>query len=75
MCFRFLTLKQGLSEASYTANATLVFVAPSNILPRVMEQLNDDIKPDVLNGISDLDLGVWATPEGTTFVDGQYPGF
>ena len=37
-----------------------------------MEKLHDDIKPDVLNGISDLDLGVWATPEGTTFVDGQY---
>jgi hypothetical protein len=36
-----------------------------------MEKLHDDIRPDILNGISDLDLGVWATPEGTTFVDGQ----
>jgi len=70
-----LTFNQGLSEASYTANATLVFVAPSDVLPRVMERINNDIKPNILNGITDLDLGVWATPEGTMFVDGQYRFF
>ena len=68
--FQFLNLNQGLVEASYTAITTLVFVAPSSVLPRVMEQLNVDIKAEVLNCISDFDLGVWATPEGTTFVDG-----
>ena len=38
-----------------------------------MEQLIVDINSEVLNGISDFDLGVWGTPEGTTFVDGQCP--
>jgi hypothetical protein len=75
LMFQISDLNQGLSEASYTAIATLVFVAPSIVLPRLVEQLNEDIKPDVLNGISDFDLGVWATPEGTRFVDGQYQAF
>lgn len=75
LVFQTSHLNQGLSEASYTANATLVFVAPSDVLPRVMEKINNDIKPELLNGITDLDLGVWATPEGTMFVDGQYQLF
>ena len=29
------------------------------------------VDPDVLNSISDEDLAIWATPEGTTFVDGK----
>ena len=36
-----------------------------------MEQLQVDLNPANLNALSDFDLGVWATPEGTTFVDGQ----
>lgn len=75
LVFQFSYPYQSLAEASYTALATLIFVAPSNVLPRVVEQLNADINPEVLNDISDLDLGVWATPETTTFVDGQSPAF
>jgi hypothetical protein len=64
-------VQQGFSEASYSAVTTLVFVAPSSVLPRIANQLNEDINTKVLNDIPDLYLGVWATPEGTTFVDGS----
>ena len=37
-----------------------------------MKQLQDDLDPANLNTLSDFDLGVWATPEGTTFVDGYF---
>lgn len=64
--------QKGFSEASYSAVTTLILVSPSSVLPRIVEHLNGDINPDILNNISDHDLGVWATPEGTTFVDGGY---
>jgi len=50
---------------------TLAFVLPTLVLPRIIDQLQRDIDPNVLNGLTDEDLGVWATPEGTTFVDGS----
>jgi hypothetical protein len=37
-----------------------------------VKQLQDDLDPASLNALSDFDLGVWATPEGTTFVDGYF---
>lgn len=58
-------------EASYRAISVLAFVSPEVILPRVVEQLRADINPETINALTDLDLGVWATPEGTTFVDGN----
>lgn len=59
------------AQASYTALTTLVFVAPALVSPRVLAQLKSDIDVAVLNNMSDIDLGIWATPEGTTFVDGS----
>ena len=50
---------------------TLAFVAPNLVLPRLMDQLRADIDPNVINGLSDSDIGIWLTPEGTTFVDGE----
>jgi len=35
-----------------------------------MEQLLADINPADINSLSAMDLGVWATPEGMTYVDG-----
>ncbi|KAF8883249.1 armadillo-type protein [Infundibulicybe gibba] len=59
----------GFPEASYGAISTLTFVAAHVILPRVMEQLQVDINPTIISSLSATDLGIWATPEGTTFVD------
>ncbi len=67
----YYVYQQGFSEASYSAVTTLVFIAPSSVLPQIANQLNEDINTEVLNDMSDLNLGVWATPEGTTFVDGS----
>ena len=63
-------VQYGFSEASYRAVTTLCFVSPASVLPQIVKQLQDDLDPTSLNALSDFDLGVWATPEGTTFVDG-----
>ena len=59
------------AEACYRAITTLAFVAPETVLPRVMEQLQADLGPDI-NTLTDLDIGVWNTPEGQTFIDGKF---
>jgi hypothetical protein len=35
-----------------------------------MEQLHGDLGPDI-NALTDLDIGVWNTPEGETYIDGM----
>ncbi|KAI0262196.1 ARM repeat-containing protein [Gloeopeniophorella convolvens] len=56
------------AEGCYRAITTLAFVAPDLVLPRIMEQLQLDLSSDI-NSLTDLDIGVWNTPEGETFVD------
>lgn len=65
-------VQYGFPEASYSAVTTLCFVSPASVLPQIVKQLQDDLDPASLNALSDFDLGVWATPEGTTFVDGYF---
>jgi hypothetical protein len=48
-----------------------VFIAPDIVFPRVMEQLHADLSLNI-NQLTDLDIGVWGTPEGQTFVDGKF---
>jgi hypothetical protein len=36
-----------------------------------MEQLHADLSPDI-NTLTDLDIGVWNTPEGQTLIDGKF---
>ncbi|RDB20660.1 eIF-2-alpha kinase activator gcn1 [Hypsizygus marmoreus] len=61
--------KYRFPEASYSAISTLVFVSPEHVLPRIMEQLREDINPRVVNSLTEFDIGVWLTPEGATYVD------
>ena len=35
-----------------------------------MDQLKLDLHPSVIASLTELDLGILATPEGTTYVDG-----
>lgn len=63
---------KGFAQASYDAVRTLVFVSPAKVLPRVMEQLLADINAVEINGLSELELGVWLTPEGTTYIDRKH---
>lgn len=50
---------------------TLAFVSPETAVSRIVNQLRKDIDANVINGLSDDDLGIWLTPEGTTYVDGK----
>ncbi|KXN82440.1 Translational activator gcn1 [Leucoagaricus sp. SymC.cos] len=59
----------GFPEASYHTVTTLTFIAPTIVLPRIMDQLKADLDPSNLNSLTDFDYGVWQTPEGTAFVD------
>ena len=61
----------GYAEACYRATTTLAFIAPDTVLPRVMEQLHADLSLKI-NQLTDLDIGVWNTPEGQTFIDGEF---
>ncbi|KAI0644913.1 ARM repeat-containing protein [Trametes meyenii] len=59
----------GFIEAGYRAITTLAFVAPGAILPKVVKQIQKDLSPAEINALTDEDLGIWATPEGQTYVD------
>jgi hypothetical protein len=58
-------------SAGFRAVTTLAFVAPSLVLPRLMEQLRQDLDPSGLESIGLTEYGIWKTPTGTTFVDGK----
>ncbi|KAJ3902374.1 hypothetical protein F5879DRAFT_1043683 [Lentinula edodes] len=49
--------------------STLAFVSPGDVLPKILEQLRQDINLDVLSSLTEDEFGIWATPEGTAFVD------
>ncbi|KAK0468862.1 armadillo-type protein [Armillaria novae-zelandiae] len=59
----------GFKESSYRAVTTLAFVSPETAVSRIVDQLRKDIDAKVINGLSEDDLGIWLTPESTTYVD------
>ncbi|KAH0828924.1 armadillo-type protein [Lanmaoa asiatica] len=59
----------GFAEASYRAIGTLTFIAPRVVLPRVMDLLRVDIDAETLNALTEEEIGIWETPEGTSYVD------
>ncbi|TFK26296.1 translational activator GCN1 [Coprinopsis marcescibilis] len=64
-----LEAKSGFSEAAYAAAATLAFISPSQVLPDILKQIEADLDPRSVDVFTDLELGVWATPPDTTYVD------
>jgi hypothetical protein len=73
LALRIRDAQSGFAEASYRAIGTLAFIAPHVVLPRVMEQLRVDIDAGALNALTEEEFGIWDTPEGTTYVDGEVP--
>ncbi|EMD33195.1 hypothetical protein CERSUDRAFT_142825 [Gelatoporia subvermispora B] len=63
------TLDKGSFDAAYRAVSTMVFVAPECTLSKLLEHLKTDLNAQEIQALSDLDFGVWSTPEGQTFVD------
>ncbi|KAJ8518630.1 hypothetical protein ONZ45_g4322 [Pleurotus djamor] len=61
--------KYGFSDACYRAITTLTFISPADIVPKLIVQLQSDLDPIPIQNLTDLDFGVWGTPEGTTYID------
>lgn len=38
-----------------------------------MDQLRVDVDAKALNALTEEDIGIWETPEGSTYVDGECP--
>ncbi|KAI8978208.1 ARM repeat-containing protein [Trametes punicea] len=62
-------LLPGFVEAGYRAVTTLAFVAPSIVIPKVVEQIRADLRSEDTRALTDDDLGIWSTPEGQTYID------
>ncbi|KIY43656.1 translational activator GCN1 [Fistulina hepatica ATCC 64428] len=56
-------------EACCQAIRTLVFVSPTIVLPKLLKHLEADLDAAVLTALTDEELGIWQTPEGTMFLD------
>ncbi|CDO72622.1 hypothetical protein BN946_scf184985.g41 [Trametes cinnabarina] len=59
----------GFVDAGYRAITTLAFVAPAAVIPKVVEQIRNDLRAEETHALTDDDLGIWATPEGQTYVN------
>ncbi|KAH8103551.1 armadillo-type protein [Cristinia sonorae] len=57
------------ADAAYQAFITIAFVAPEATVPRIAEQIGADLDGKELNQLTDTDISIWQTPEGTAFVD------
>ena len=53
--------------------STLTFIAPESVIPHIVNQVKADIDVAKINAIDDTDIAIWGTPEGTAYVDGQFP--
>lgn len=65
------SVSAGFVEASHRAVTTLSFVAPEAVIPQIVEQLHCDIDAQELGALTYADLAIWATPEGTAYIDGE----
>lgn len=61
-----------LRDAAYNAVSTLVFVNPEDVIPRILDHMCADLDAHEVNALTDVDLGIWRTPEGTAYVDGKF---
>ena len=60
-----------LNQTLETAARTVVFVAPSAVLPDLVSSIRAGLDPSTLGKLSKEDLLVWESPEGTLFHDGE----
>lgn len=60
-----------MSIAALSAGTTLTFIEPDTVLPRLLKQVQQDLDTLRLGALTDTDLAIWRTEEGTTYVDGM----
>ena len=59
------------ADAAYRAFTTAAFVAPDVVVPRIAEQVASDLNGQEIEQLTETDLNIWQTPEGTAYVDGM----
>lgn len=64
-----LVVGQEPSKAVRNAVTTIAFVAPEVVVPTLVAQIKEDLNPANFSTVSDEDVEVWRTPEGTLYVD------
>lgn len=55
--------------AVWSAASDLAFVAPDTMVPRLVDQIKDDLDATRLSKFTAIDAAIARTPEGTAFVD------
>lgn len=56
-------------QAAYRASAQLAFVSPQSIVPQLNKLLAEDLNPDELQWIGEVEAGIWRTAKDQTFVN------
>ncbi|KAL0254871.1 translational activator of GCN4 [Diplodia seriata] len=56
-------------QGAYSAGADLAFVAPEVAIPRLVEQIKQDLDPKQLENVGPTEAAIFRTPEGTPFID------
>lgn len=60
---------KALADAAYRAAKTLAFISPEVFVPELLVKIKADLDAQNLDFIGAQELGIWATPAGTAFVD------
>ncbi len=60
-----------LGDAAFNAVSSIAFIAPECTVSQLVEQIRMDLSPNRLSEIGDFELGIWNTPEGSTYVDSE----
>ncbi|KAF8756754.1 ARM repeat-containing protein [Rhizoctonia solani] len=67
-------LKQGehseeTTKSAYRALSSIVFIAPSIVLPHVISEIRQSLAPSQVEALGAVDFAIWRTPKGTMFHD------
>ncbi|KDQ20094.1 hypothetical protein BOTBODRAFT_101949 [Botryobasidium botryosum FD-172 SS1] len=63
------TKPASFGEGAIKAASTLAFVAPSVVIPKLLDQIRGDLDPASLESIGPTEIGIWRTPADVMFVD------
>lgn len=68
----FLYLQGMTRKAAFKAATTLSLVAPSVVVPKLILHIRRDLDAGKLEDLSETDIAIWRTPEGTLYHDGTF---
>ncbi|KAG0366840.1 translational activator of GCN4 [Gamsiella multidivaricata] len=56
-------------KAAMSTISSLVFIAPSTMIPIFLSHVEEDLDAKLLDNIGEQEIGIWKHPEGELFVD------